>query len=375
MKSAAIVGTGLIGTSVALALSRRGVTVHLSDADETAARTAAALGAGLLDRPDGPVDLAVLAVPPSHTAAELARGQHAGLAHAYTDVASVKVLPADEFSTAGGDSARYVGGHPLAGGERSGPLAGRADLFEGRYWVLTPSTRTEPDVLDRAVELVGLCGGVPVLMDSVAHDYAVALTSHTPHLVSTLMAALLENGEEDALKISGRGLLDITRIAAGDSVLWGEILGANAAVVADMLDLFSVDLARGIAALRALSSKDERRRAVGAADLDVLLRRGQRGQARVPRKPGAPQVEYASVSVVISDQPGALASLLATAGQAEVNIEDVSIEHSLDQPSGLVKLLVNRTFTDHLVELLRINGWDVLRDSPLPGQQFDPRCG
>ncbi|MET7335679.1 prephenate dehydrogenase [Nonomuraea sp. NPDC005650] len=359
MRTAAVVGTGLIGTSVALALSRRGVAVHLSDADERAARTAASLGAGTLSPPDGPVDVAVLAVPPASTARELARWQREGLARAYTDVASVKTRPQREITRAGGDLTRYVGGHPMSGGERSGPLAGRVDLFERRYWILTPSADTEQDVLNTALELVSLCGGVPVVMGMADHDRAVALASHAPHVVAALMAGLLEDVTEDAVRICGQGLRDVTRIAGGDPELWGEILDANADAVADVLQLYAGDLARTIAALRALSGEDPADRRRGAAELESMLRRGTRGHARIPRKHHGPEPRYAEVDVVISDQPGVLARLLASADDVEVNIEDVRIEHALDEPSGRVRLLVSQDSASVLAQRLDADGWEV----------------
>ncbi|HEX4789557.1 MAG TPA: prephenate dehydrogenase/arogenate dehydrogenase family protein, partial [Actinospica sp.] len=141
MKTAIVQGTGLIGTSVALALSRHGVLVLLEDRDRDAARTATSLGAGTLLDPGGPeqpADLAILAVPPAHVAPTLALAQERKLAHCYTDVCSVKSGPVAEAAALGLDTAEYIGGHPLAGREKSGPLAARADLFEGRPWVLTP---------------------------------------------------------------------------------------------------------------------------------------------------------------------------------------------------------------------------------------------
>jgi prephenate dehydrogenase len=359
VRTAAVVGTGLIGTSVALALSRRGVAVHLSDADERVARTAASLGAGTLSPPAGPVDLAVLAMPPAHMGRELARWQRQGLARAYTDVASVKARPQREITGAGGDLARYVGGHPMAGGERSGPLAGRVDLFERRYWILTPSADTEQDVLNTALELVSLCGGVPVVMGMADHDRAVALASHAPHVVAALMAGLLEDVTEDAVRICGQGLRDVTRIAGGDPELWGDILDANADAVADVLQLYAGDLARTITALRGLSAADPADRRRGAVELESVLRRGTRGHARIPHKHHGPEPSYAEVDVVISDEPGALARVLASARDVEVNIEDVRIEHTLDEPSGRVRLLVTQASANLLAQRLNADGWEV----------------
>jgi prephenate dehydrogenase len=274
-------------------------------------------------------------------------------------VGSVKVRPDEELCACGGDPASYVGGHPLAGGERSGPLAARADLFQGRYWVLTPSERTEQSVFNHALELVSLCGAVPVVMDTAEHDRAVALTSHAPHLVSALMAARLAEVEDGSVRISGQGVRDITRIAGGDPGLWGEILDANAPAVADVLQAFAGDLAVAISALRALAGTDEVARKQSRRDLEELLCRGNTGRTRIPQKEGRPLFDLTVVPVEIPDRPGALAQLLADAGAAGMNIEDVRIEHSPEQPRGLVELLVERAAAAPLSTSLRNSGWHV----------------
>jgi prephenate dehydrogenase len=363
MKTAVVLGTGLIGTSVALALSRHGVLVLLEDRDPDAARTAASLGAGtVLDpaTPDGPVDLAILAVPPAHIAHTLAEAQARGLARAYTDVCSVKAGPVAEAAALGVDTTAYIGGHPLSGREKSGPLAARGDLFEGRPWVLTPASDTRRDVLNRALELVSLCGAVPVVMDPVEHDRAVALISHAPHLVSALMAARLEHASEEAARIAGQGVRDVTRIAAGDPALWREILTANAGAVADVLEEYAGDLAAVIGSLRALA-KDSAGPAGDAATEDLVdrLRRGNAGQARIPGKHGAPRAAYSMVPVVIGDAPGELARLFAAASAAKVNIEDLAIEHSPGQQVGLVTLYVDPEAASRLAVQLAERGWTV----------------
>ena len=353
---AVVVGTGLIGTSVALALTRRGVVTYLVDADPEVAKLAADLGAGIAGEPAEPVDLAVLAVPPAFVARVLAEQQRLGYARAFTDVASVKARPQRELEALGCDPAVFVGGHPLAGRERSGPRAARADLFEGRPWVLTPSTATSTAVLESARELATLCGAVPVLMEAAEHDHAVALVSHAPHLVASLMAARLVDADEDAVRLAGQGIRDVTRIAASDARLWTDILGANATAVADVLDALSDDLRATVAALRGGAVPGGARGAGAVAD---LLERGNAGHARIPGKHGAPPARYAVVPVVIPDRPGALAALFADAGEADANIEDVAIEHSPGQPVGLVELSVKPAVADRLVSELRRRGWTV----------------
>ncbi|MFD5760154.1 prephenate dehydrogenase/arogenate dehydrogenase family protein, partial [Streptomyces sp. NPDC127044] len=195
MRTALVIGTGLIGTSAALALSQRGVVVHLTDHDPEQARTAAALGAGTDEAPGGPVDLAIVAAPPAHVAATLADAMRRGVARGYLDVASVKGGPRRELEALGLDLSAYIGSHPMSGREKSGPLAATGDLFEGRPWVLTPTRDTDTEVLNLALELVSHCRAVPVVMDADAHDRAVALVSHMPHLVSSMVAARLENAE------------------------------------------------------------------------------------------------------------------------------------------------------------------------------------
>ncbi|MEU2630107.1 prephenate dehydrogenase [Kitasatospora sp. NPDC007106] len=359
MRTAAVIGTGLIGTSAALALTGRGVAVYLEDADPDAARTAAALGAGSTEPPEGPVDLAIVAVPPALVGKVLADCQRRGLARCYTDVASVKAGPRAEVAALGCDTVHYIGGHPMAGRERSGPLAARADLFEGRPWVLTPTGDTDTDTLNAALELVALCGAMPIVMDATAHDRAVALVSHAPQLVSSIVAARLEHADETAVRLSGQGVRDVTRIAASNPALWVDILSANAGVVADILQEVAADLDEAVTALRALQAVDEGERRAGAAGIEAVMRRGNTGHARIPGKHGAPPTRYESVTVVLGDQPGELGRLFGEVGALGVNIEDVTIEHSDGQQVGHVHLDVAPSAVRLLTGGLRDRGWSV----------------
>ncbi|MFI1164281.1 prephenate dehydrogenase [Streptomyces sp. NPDC020801] len=357
MRTALVIGTGLIGTSAALALAQRGVTVHLADQDPEQARTAAALGAGTDEAPDGPVDLAVVAAPPAHVAGVLADAMRRGVARGYLDVASVKGGPRRELQALGLDLTGYIGTHPMSGREKSGPLAATGDLFEGRPWVLTPTRDTDTEVLNLALELVSHCRAVPVVMDADAHDRAVALVSHMPHLVSSMVAARLEHAEESAVRLCGQGIRDVTRIAASDPRMWIDILSANPGPVADLLSDVATDLDEAVRALRALQSSDEVKRREGSAGIEDVLRRGNAGQVRVPGKHGSAPRAYEVVAVLIDDQPGQLARIFADAGMAGVNIEDVRIEHATGQQTGVVQLMVEPKAAPVLTAALRERGW------------------
>jgi prephenate dehydrogenase len=347
-----VIGTGLIGTSVALALRERGEDVRLADRDPFAVTLAVELGAGEPFRDadgDGPADVAVLAVPPAAVAATLLDAQKRDLARVYTDVASVKARPLREAAELGCDLSSFVAGHPLAGSERSGPAAARADLFLGRPWALCPTPETSQSAVAAAAALAEACGAQIAVLDAEEHDKAVALVSHGPHVAAAAVAARLQSAPDSALGLAGQGVRDVTRIAAGDPELWIGILSSNAAPVADVIDAVAADLAATAAALRAGLE----------TAVTALLERGGAGRHRLPGKHGDRAGTYAVVPVVIPDRPGELALLFQTAGVAGVNIEDVMIEHSPGRPVGVVELSVKPDAAQRLADELRARGWSV----------------
>ncbi len=360
----AVVGAGLIGTSVALALRERGTEVLLSDRDPATLALAVELGAGrpLPDEPGEPaepVDVAVLAVPPAAVGRTLLEAQKRGLARFYTDVASVKTRPVMDAVDLGCDLRSYVPGHPLAGRERSGPAAARADLFLGRPWALCPTEATSAEAVEAVTALVRACGAELHRVDPVEHDEAVALVSHGPHVVSAAVAARLKDAPSIALDLAGQGVRDVTRIAASDPALWLDILSANAAPVAEVLDAVAGDLALAAAMLRATSSAEPDVAEVITQKVGDLLARGNTGRARIPGKHGGGQPQYTHVQVVIPDRPGELARIFEAAGDAGVNIEDVSIEHSPGLPVGVADLSVQPEAAEPLAAALRARGWSV----------------
>jgi len=360
-----VIGAGLIGTSVALALRDKGSEVWLSDRDQATARLAADLGAGTVvpDLRDakGIADVAVLAMPPASVAAVLGYAQECAVAEAYTDVASVKVLPVQQARERGCDLGTYVPGHPLAGREKNGPGAGRADLFLGRTWALCPLAENLPAAVDAVTGLILACGANPVRVDPQTHDQWVALVSHAPHVASVAMAAQLARPSvpPQALGLAGQGLRDVTRIAEGDPGLWTQILAANAGPVAEVLRAVSAELAE---AARVLSDAVAAPPGPSAATaVTELLERGNAGVARLPGKHGGQQRELTVVQVVIKDQPGELARLFNAAGDAGVNIEDIRIEHSPGLPVGVAELSVRPAEAARLLDAMEAGGWPVRR--------------
>jgi prephenate dehydrogenase len=254
----------------------------------------------------------------------------------------------------------------MAGRERPGASGARADLFAARPWVLTPSDSTNVVSMARATALVELCGADLFVLTAQRHDEAVALVSHVPQIVATLAAARLREASNELVSLAGQGIRDVTRIAASDARLWTEILDANAPVVLNVLDALALDLDRTRLALRRLAEKSTDRHddssmiaSDARAELTALLVEGNQGRARIPGKHGGARTDYVAVPVVIPDQPGSLASLFVAAGEAGVNVEDVSIEHSPGQRVGLVELLVQPESAARLADALRGSGWTV----------------
>ena len=357
--TAVVIGTGMIGTSIALALTERGTAVWLTDADTSAARLAADLGAGRLlpadGMPDLAADIAVLAVPPAAVAPCLALAQQRGLARCYTDVASVKELPLRAAADLGCDLATFVPGHPMSGRERSGPAAARADLFIGRPWAICPVPQTSARCVAAVADLARACGAAPIQLPAAEHDQWVALVSHVPHLVASAMAAQCAAAPSGALALAGPGLRDVTRIAASDPELWTEILAANAGPVRERLTAVAEQLSVTAAVLADIAKGDGE----SARQLTELLVAARAGASRIPGKQGGPAPDYAIVQAVIGDQPGELARLFAAAGDAGINIEDVRIEHSPGLPVGVAELSVRPAAAQRLAIALSAHGWPV----------------
>ncbi|MGZ4600846.1 MAG: prephenate dehydrogenase [Oryzihumus sp.] len=376
-RSVRIVGTGLIGASLGLALTARGYRVALEDASPTAAALARDLGAGrLASEVSSEPDLVVVAAPPDVVARVVAEELKRWPRAVVTDVASVKSSVLAALAATGADLGRYVGSHPMAGRERSGAIAAQADLFDGRAWVVAPGPQADPPAVAAVRSLGEAVGAAVTQMSPEEHDAAVAAVSHVPQVAASLVAGRLRDLPASAVALSGQGIRDVTRIAASDPAMWTQILAANAPAVRAVLLALRADLDGVLGALEALGAGDEAgepgtatagdvipgapERGVGArAVLARAVAEGNTGHARIPGKHGAAPTTYATVAVVVPDEPGALARLLHDVGEAGINLEDLHLEHGLGQPVGLAELSVLPAAQEPLTAALAALGWRV----------------
>ncbi len=367
-----IVGTGLIGTSLGLALSRTGALVSLDDPSTTACALARDLGAGVLaaEVTAAPA-VVVVAAPPDAVAAVVVRELAAWPEAVVTDVASVKLAVLDEVSALGGDLRRYVGSHPMAGRERSGAIAAQADLFEGRSWVVAPGPEAGEAATAAVRDLALAVGAAPTRMTPGAHDAAVAAVSHVPQVAASLVAARLRDLPDSAVALAGQGLRDVTRIAASDPMMWTQILAGNAPALRVVLEQLAADLDDVLQAVRQLDDASVASGGPAAAGAPVSAGRGSRavlaravasgnaGHARIPGKHGAAPTAYATVTVLVPDEPGALGRLLHDVGEAGINLEDLHLEHGIGAPVGLAELAVLPAAAEPLTTALLQRGWRV----------------
>lgn len=348
-----IVGAGLLGASIGHALTALGVDVALTDLSPSQLRLAIDYGAGRAAAGDDQPTLVVVAVPPDVTADVIEQELTAYPDAVVTDVASVKLAPLRALQDRGVDLTRYIGSHPLAGRERGGAISARADIFIGRPWVVCRDHETRPADLALVEGLALDLGAMPVEMTPDEHDRAVALTSHVPQLVASLLAARFADAEEGSLQLAGQGVRDTTRIASSAPELWVQILGANAEPVVDVLDALAGDLGAVADALRAPDANGSRRTVADA------IGRGNDGVLRLPGKHGQNRRRFETVVVMVDDTPGQLGRLFGELGDLDVNVEDLRLEHSPGAQFGLAEISVVPSAAQRARVGLEERGWRI----------------
>ena len=341
-----IVGAGLIGTSIALALRASGITVTLCDSDSRAQALARDLMGDKDGEASGVEDLCIIATPPDVIGevieAEVSRNPRLRV----MDISSIKTKPLQDVSSIGFDLALFAPTHPMAGREVSGPQSARGDLFQGRPWILCLDG-VNPDLSQMVRDVVDRCGGIPLDRTVGEHDHAVALVSHLPQMVASLLASQLVAGQGSELELSGAGLRDTTRIADSDPALWAQILAGNSAALRPLLISLQNDLSHAIEKL------DD-----PAAMADVISN-GRKGRAVIPGKHGGQARNYTYLDIVIDDKPGQLAAIIEACAAAKVNLEDLAIEHTPGQQTGLITLAFSPDDSAIVAAHLEKEGWKV----------------
>jgi prephenate dehydrogenase len=332
----AVVGTGLIGTSIAMAAQRVGDAVRGFDPDADALRRAGERSglspAATIEECVAGATLVVVSTPIPSVPGAVADALGLTSDAVVTDVASVKSHVVAEVHRVAGsaDLARYVGGHPMGGSERSGPDHASASVLDGIVWAL--DERADAGSLERVEAFVGKLGARPVRLDAERHDRLVAMVSHLPQVASTALmgvAAAEEAGEPDLLVLAAGGFRDLTRLAASSPHLWSDILVANGDAIGRAISLYVDRLV-------------QLREMVEAADAGRVEQAfGEAKDARLSLA-AKPQVKagVAVLQVPVPDRPGVLADVTSAMSQAGVNIEDLQIVHSPEGGRGTVHLTV-----------------------------------
>lgn len=339
-----IVGSGLIGTSIGLALVQAGIAVEMIDADPASQSLAMDLVAG--SQVSNP-ELVIFALPSSKLGLVISEEIELNPQSTFMDVGSVKgdvVLEVERFS---GLSSHFVPTHPMAGREIGGAGAARADLFQGRSWIVTPSADLAAQSRQLVEELISKLGATSIELSPADHDRAVAKISHMPQIVASLLAKQLQGTPVEWMELAGQGLRDTTRIAGSDESLWKEIIYSNR----NELHTLLINLQSDLQAM--IDSLDD------PAKIAEIIASGRLGKALIPGKHGGKAREYSHLPIVIDDRPGQLGAIFNECAAMDVNVEDLLIEHSPGQLSALITLALSHSDAEKLSTHLSSIGWNV----------------
>ena len=344
VRSVRIVGAGLIGTSIGLALAAKNIPVEMIDVDSRNQALAQDLTGGVsIAEPE----LIVLATPLRALSQVINEHYELNPNSTFMDVCSVKVEPLQKVQASKLPLKQFVGTHPMAGREVGGAESARADLFLSRSWIITPDAHSDSEAVAKVKWLIDLLGATCVELDAVSHDAAVARVSHLPQITATLLAGSLHGVAPEWLDLAGAGLRDTTRIAASDENLWKEIISSNSQEIKALLTNLHNEFGAMIDAV-----DDEER-------IAVIMRKGRDGRNLIPGKHGGKAREYTYVPIVIDDKPGQLGAIFNECAAMSVNVEDLVIEHSPGQLNALITLALSADDAVKLSTHLSSIGWNV----------------
>ena len=341
-----IIGCGLIGTSIALRLKELGIGLILADANEMNLRLAIDL-VGDSNKEAGNPALVIIATPPE-TIFDIAKQEFSNNPAAlFIEVSGVKSNLLLEVNSFPELSRNFASAHPMAGRETSGPQSARSDLFESRAWIVSPTKLSSPTALKAAQDLGAALGSTIYELDSGTHDSVVAAISHLPQILSTALGGSLKDESAEHLNLAGQGLRDVSRLADSEPELWSSLLLANSKEI-------SPKISEVISRLSSLNQ------AVLSGDRNAIIdffNDGRAGRAKIPGKHGSAKRDYTFVPIVIDDKPGGLARIFNECAAIEVNVEDLSMEHSPGQEVGLITLALSAADAEKLQKHLLSKGF------------------
>jgi len=340
---ATVIGTGLVGGSVGMALRENGWHVSAVDTDPITAGMAVKLGAADEAGFDELCELVVVAAPVGKVA-RLALDALSRSSAIVTDVGSTK---ADICATV--DNPCFVGGHPMAGSEQDGISGARADLFAGNMWVLTPTETTDEDAYAKVRSVVRAFGAESLSLPPDVHDNLVAQVSHVPHLAAATLMNLADAGAAEhraVLRLAAGGFRDMTRISAGRPAIWPDICMANDVAIIEQLN--------GLIA--ALSSV---RDLVSSRDVEGILKLLTNArQARINLPVGfGPTADLSEVRIAVPDRPGEIAAISTLAAELDVNIFDLEISHSGEGRRGIMTVVIDENRSERFLGGLIARGY------------------
>ena len=346
LSSVKVIGAGLIGTSIALSLKKHGLSIQMQDIDPKTERLANDLVGGVeLENPD----LIIVAASIGANLNLVLNTLKLNSKSIVMDIASVKSNLLDEVLKLSENAENFISSHPMAGREVSGAESARADLFEGRAWLGIESKSSSDQAREYLTEVVEICGGTLYWLSAKQHDEAVAAISHLPQVLSTSLAYTLSKQDAGTLNLAGQGLRDLLRLSGSNPKLWSELLLANKDTLASYLDEMIKTLSQ---IKQSLSESDQ-------VKLEGIFKTGNDVYAKLPGKHGGQLRNYSYLPIVIDDQPGQLAKIFNECAKIKVNIEDLSIEHSPGQQTGLITLALNEKDAKVLSIHLQNAGWNV----------------
>ncbi len=362
IRSAAIVGTGLIGGSLGLALKSTGAVSFVAGCAGHPATAIEAVRMGAIDRAFNTTeetvkdaDIVFLATPVKAVQAEARRAISAMKPGAIlTDTASVKGgIVKDLDKTAGLAGIKFIGGHPMAGSELSGIGAANKDLFKNAAYILTPTEQTDPEALRKTHNLLQTIGARVFTLNPETHDRVVASISHLPHVLSASLVNVVsaEQGEfANIFKLAAGGFYDMTRIAGSSPDLWVDICVANRDAINELIRQYQAEL-ETIAEL--LAADDDE-------GLRLKLENARRTRQDLPRlKPEELPLIF-ELTVAVPNHPKVLSDITLSVANLGVNIEDIQIVHSTEADSGILKLaILGENESQRVSETLENKGYKV----------------